>query len=339
VTRPLTWPAGADDVIRARYNRTPGRHAAGHTAQLARELGVQAHNVRQRARQLGLSGDRQGRDWTPEELKALELVIRRGATIPTIAQATGRTRASVAMKCKKLRLHRQRVPRGTGEYGWRGVLSLDQVRAAFQEGYIPAPDPDHVQGSGQRRIWTRAETDFLIEHVGQKPLKWIAEQLGRTVRAVQHKCHYLDCHPTMNAPGLLIAEVMERTNRTKQQVYRALQAGDLKAKKAHTRKRLPWVFDEKSVEKYAAKLQAALWETDSERADTIRERWLPIRDFALQAGVSTAKAYRLVEELKLEGRYVNLPGRGHGHHLFLNPRDVKAARGLRVANWRRERAA
>jgi hypothetical protein len=244
------------------------------------------------------------------------------------------------MKCRKLNLHRQRVPRGSGEYGWRGVLSLDQVRAAFTDGYVPTPNPDQVRGSGQRRIWTRAETDFLIEHVGQKSLKWIARELDRTVRAVQHKCHYLDCHPTMNAPGLLIAEVSERLNRHPQQVRTALQRGKLKARRAQTAKRWLWVFDEKSVETHRRELEAAGWETDRERADTIRERWLRLVDFAYQSGISKEKAVRLFRRGLVEGRFVGVPfGRGHGHALYLNPRDVKAARGMRVSNWRGKRAA
>lgn len=228
-------------ILRRDYRRVP-------TVMIATMLAIPVHAVRNFARQIGLS-ERKEPNWSEREIEFLRAVGPL-TTAPVMAHILGRTPEAVRIKRLRWGIHRRRVKRGR-EFGWRGVLSEDQVRRMWEAGdFSTVPDPTRPCRDQRRRIWSQAETAYLLEWVGHKCIALIARYLGRSVRAVEHRMHYLGLSVLANQ-GLLSTGLVqcELGTKSKQPIYTAIRRGLLTP---HRPEQRYYVFDPDEVARLKA---------------------------------------------------------------------------------------
>jgi hypothetical protein len=151
--------------IREGYKKIP-------TQAIASSLGLPRWQISRFARELGLTRIKEPR-WSEKEL-AFVTAVRPLTTVPIVASVLNRTVEAVRIVTVRRGIKRPRLKRGQ-EFGFQGVLGQDQVVKMwerFGEGDLVVPLPDRpVQNGTRRKIWTRAEIDYLKEFAGHKPTR------------------------------------------------------------------------------------------------------------------------------------------------------------------------
>jgi len=109
--------------------------------------------------------------FTPEEVATIKSMVERGFLISAIVTKLGRTYASVMKKCYVL-----------------GICSSRQP--------LPRLGLDAEIEKVRRSRWTTAEEELLLRlHADGLHTRAIASELGRSLRAVQHRCKRLLLNP------------------------------------------------------------------------------------------------------------------------------------------------
>jgi hypothetical protein len=305
-----------DEHLRRTWTGTTGHARAGVTIALAEQWNMPDYTVRQRAQSLGLTQARQGTSWTDRELETLRKAIDLGATVPMIAIVLERVEPSVNMKRKALKLARKRYPRGT-EHEFPGMPTLQQIKNIHETGEPGEARLEDVLEPGD--MWTIAEIEFLKANVGVLELQAIADRLKRSVRSIEHKCHFYGISPS-HRPGMLTLEhVIRETNTSKQIIYRARDKGDLPAERAKTEKGMIWLFSEADVAKWKVLLEQNNYETDANRSELIRRTWLTVKQYANAARHDVEWVYTRIKNGELESRKINQIGKSGAPALYVNP--------------------
>jgi hypothetical protein len=212
--------------VREGYKKIP-------TQAIAVSLGLPIWMIGRFASELGLSRIKEPR-WSEKELAFLA-AVRPLTTVPIVASVLKRTVEAVKIVTVRRKIKRPRITRGQ-EFGFQGVLSEDQVLKMwerFGEGALVVPLPERpVRIDPRRRIWTTAEIEYLKEFAGHKPTSLLARYLHRSLRAVQHRLHYLGIRTLDNQGYLATALVQSALGvSSKTPIYLAIKKGFLKPKR------------------------------------------------------------------------------------------------------------
>jgi DNA-binding CsgD family transcriptional regulator len=176
-------------------------HAQDYTAaELARELGCRPTQVYGAVRRLGLSTRGREDKWTSQDRVDLQLYRRQGLTHEEISEKMGRSVDAIRVKSRRIGATRRQVhvPWTDDDVArlhqlFEETKDFREIAAAMGRGYYSIRGKARREGLTIR--WTEEEDRVLREMVGRKHYHLIAEQLGRTAIAVQHRCQKLGIGP------------------------------------------------------------------------------------------------------------------------------------------------
>lgn len=145
----VAWPPDVDEVLRRQYD--PSVRGMGQV--LADELGLAIHNVRARARDLGLTRTKEPR-WTERDRATLGTFLRIGWSDAAIGSFLGRSESAIHIKRIRWNMGSRRTFMLNMSAAARalGIPCAKTIRFWIDRGYLPARDGQGAGGHA-RELW------------------------------------------------------------------------------------------------------------------------------------------------------------------------------------------